>query len=126
MYKSKFTPLYHALTERKQPTLMKLVCAGKEEKVVGLHMIGRGCDEMLQVYKHKKSVVDGTSLSSKLGFFNAIHLKIKQWKQKCKCKESCNIFQGFGVAVKMGATKKDFDNVVAIHPTSAEELVTMR
>ena len=28
---------------------MKLVCAGPEEKVVGLHMIGRGCDEMLQV-----------------------------------------------------------------------------
>ena len=34
--------------------------------------------------------------------------------------------QGFGVAMRMGATKKDFDNVVAIHPTSAEELVTMR
>ena len=30
-------------------TKMKLVCAGTEEKVVGLHMIGRGCDEMLQV-----------------------------------------------------------------------------
>jgi len=28
--------------------------------------------------------------------------------------------------VKMGATKKDFDDTVAIHPTSAEELVTMR
>ncbi|MCX6116513.1 MAG: hypothetical protein NT027_03155, partial [Proteobacteria bacterium] len=30
------------------------------------------------------------------------------------------------VAIKMGATKNDFDNCVAIHPTSAEELVTMR
>ena len=49
IYKSKFTPLYHALTRRKQQTLMKLVCAGEDEKVVGLHMIGRGCDEMLQV-----------------------------------------------------------------------------
>jgi glutathione reductase (NADPH) len=36
------------------------------------------------------------------------------------------IIQGFAVAVKMGATKKDFDNTVAIHPTSGEELVTMR
>lgn len=35
------------------------------------------------------------------------------------------MLQGFGVAVKMGATKADFDNTVAIHPTSAEELVTM-
>lgn len=35
------------------------------------------------------------------------------------------IIQGFAVAVKMGATKADFDNTVAIHPTSAEELVTL-
>ena len=36
------------------------------------------------------------------------------------------MLQGFGVAMKMGATKRDFDNAVAIHPTAAEELVTMR
>lgn len=64
----------------KPMTAMKLVCAGKDEKVVGLHVIGMGADEMLQ---------------------------------------------GFGVAVKMGATKADFDNCVAIHPTAAEELVTL-
>ena len=69
------------MTTRKPQTVMKLICAGLEEKVVGLHMMGRGCDEMLQ---------------------------------------------GFGVAVKMGATKADFDNCVAIHPTSSEEFVTMR
>lgn len=39
---------------------------------------------------------------------------------------SGEMLQGFGVAIKMGATKKDFDSCVAIHPTSAEELVTMR
>lgn len=39
---------------------------------------------------------------------------------------SGEMLQGFGVAIRMGATKKDFDNVVAIHPTSAEELVTMK
>ena len=49
VYQSTFTPLYHALTTRKQLTRMKLICAGPQEKVVGLHMIGRGCDEMLQV-----------------------------------------------------------------------------
>merc|ERR1712098_640251 len=81
IYQTKFSPMYHAMTERKQNTVMKLVCVGKDEKVVGLHMMGRGCDEMLQ---------------------------------------------GFGVAVKMGATKKDFDSCVAIHPTSSEEFVTMR
>ncbi len=36
------------------------------------------------------------------------------------------MIQGFAVAVRMGATKRDFDNTVAIHPTSAEELVLMR
>jgi len=35
------------------------------------------------------------------------------------------MLQGFAVAVKMGATKKDLDDTVAIHPTSAEEFVTM-
>lgn len=36
------------------------------------------------------------------------------------------MLQGFAVAVTMGATKRDFDDTIAIHPTSAEELVTMR
>lgn len=36
------------------------------------------------------------------------------------------MMQGFAVAIRMGATKKDFDDTVAIHPTSSEELVTMR
>ena len=36
------------------------------------------------------------------------------------------ILQGFAVAMRMGATKSDFDDTIAIHPTSAEELVTLR
>ena len=36
------------------------------------------------------------------------------------------MLQGFAVAIRMGATKKDLDDTIAIHPTSAEELVTMR
>ena len=36
------------------------------------------------------------------------------------------MLQGFAVAIRMGATKKDFDDTIAIHPTSSEELVTMR
>ena len=36
------------------------------------------------------------------------------------------MLQGFGVALKMGATKKQIDSCVAIHPTASEELVTMR
>ena len=37
-----------------------------------------------------------------------------------------DMIQGVGIAVKMGATKADFDSTIGIHPTSAEELVTMR
>ncbi|CBX91808.1 similar to glutathione reductase [Plenodomus lingam JN3] len=82
IYKTEFTGMYYAMMdpEDKGPTSYKIVCAGKEEKVVGLHILGQGSSEILQ---------------------------------------------GFGVAIKMGATKKDFDNCVAIHPVSAEELVTM-
>ncbi len=36
------------------------------------------------------------------------------------------ILQGFAVAIRMGACKRDFDDTVAIHPTSGEELVTLR
>ncbi|MGM0594548.1 MAG: glutathione-disulfide reductase [Pseudomonadota bacterium] len=81
IYQTTFTPMYNALTPHKSNTAMKLVCVGAQEKVVGIHMIGHGVDEMLQ---------------------------------------------GFAVALKMGATKKDLDDTVALHPTSAEELVTMR
>ena len=81
VYKSSFTAMYTAVTEHRQPCRMKLVCVGKEEKIVGLHGIGFGVDEMIQ---------------------------------------------GFAVAIKMGATKADFDNTVAIHPTGSEEFVTMR
>ena len=81
VYNSQFTALYQAITEDyRDPTRMKLICAGVDEKVVGLHSIGFGSDELLQ---------------------------------------------GFSVAMKMGATKADFDNTIAIHPTSAEEFVTM-
>jgi len=36
------------------------------------------------------------------------------------------MLQGFAVAIRMGATKRDLDDTVALHPTSAEELVTLR
>ncbi len=81
VYKSGFTAMYTAVTAHRQPCKMKLICAGDDEKVVGLHGIGFAVDEMIQ---------------------------------------------GFGVAMKMGATKADFDSVVAIHPTGSEEFVTMR
>lgn len=81
VYTSSFTAMYTAVTQHRQPCRMKLVCAGSDEKVVGLHGIGFTVDEMIQ---------------------------------------------GFAVAMKMGATKADFDAVVAIHPTGSEEFVTMR
>lgn len=81
VYSTEFVPMYHALTEAKPKSAMKLVTVGVDERIVGCHVIGPGADEMTQ---------------------------------------------GFGVALTMGATKADFDDTIAIHPTSAEELVTMR
>lgn len=81
VYHTAFTAMYSAVTRHRQPARMKLVCVGPEERVVGIHGIGYGMDEILQ---------------------------------------------GFAVALKMGATKKDLDDTIAIHPTAAEEFVTMR
>jgi glutathione reductase (NADPH) len=40
--------------------------------------------------------------------------------------DAAELIQIVGIAVKMGATKRDFDATMAVHPTAAEELVTMR
>lgn len=83
VYKTSFTDMYYAMMDPKDkaPTNYKLVVAGPDEKVVGLHIMG---------------------------------------------KSSAEILQGFGVAIKMGATKADFDSCVAIHPSAAEEIVTLK
>ncbi|KAJ7184387.1 glutathione reductase [Mycena filopes] len=83
IYKTSFRSLYFSMIEEehKEPTMFKVVCVGPEERVVGIHILGAGSDEMMQ---------------------------------------------GFAVAVKMKARKQDLDDTVAIHPTSAEELVTLR
>jgi len=72
--------MYHSVTVRKTKTFMKMVTVGPEEKVVGLHIVGIGADEMTQ---------------------------------------------GFAVAIKMGATRHDFNDTVAIHPTASEEVVLL-
>lgn len=48
IYKTRFTNMYFSMLQRKQPTGMKLVCVGEDERVVGLHTIGLGSDEILQ------------------------------------------------------------------------------
>jgi glutathione reductase (NADPH) len=52
VYKSQFPNLYYGIfsmeSDEKPKTLMKLICAGKEELVVGMHVIGMGADEMMQ------------------------------------------------------------------------------
>ena len=76
-----FRPMLHALADSPQRSLFKLVCTGVERRIVGIHLMGEGADEILQ---------------------------------------------GFAVALRMGATLDDFHDTVAIHPTSAEEVVLMR
>ena len=80
IHTARFTPMLWSLAERSGRTFMKLVCAGDDQRIIGLHGIGPGMDEMLQ---------------------------------------------GFAVALKLGARYADFLDTVAIHPTSAEEFVTM-
>jgi glutathione reductase (NADPH) len=81
VYSHRFVNLFHSLTERRPKSAMKIVTRRSNDRVLGVHIVGRGADEMIQ---------------------------------------------GVAVAVRMGATKADFDRTVAVHPTGAEELVTMR
>ena len=71
----------NVLSGSSERSFMKIVVDAKNDKVLGVHMVG----------------VD-----------------------------SAEIMQGVGIAVKMGATKADFDSTIGIQPTAAEELVTMR
>jgi len=48
IYRSHFTPMQFMLVGRKEPSLMKLVCVGEDERVVGIHLLGPGTDEILQ------------------------------------------------------------------------------
>ncbi|MEO8999564.1 MAG: glutathione-disulfide reductase [Rhodanobacter sp.] len=80
VHRSRFTPMQWALAGMRGQSLMKLVCVGSDERVLGIHALGPGVEEMLQ---------------------------------------------GFAVALKLGLRKCDLDATVAIHPSSAEELVLM-
>lgn len=46
------------LSEEKEKTSMKVIVAGKEEKVVGIHIIGMGADEMMQGFGVAMKVID--------------------------------------------------------------------
>lgn len=58
IYKTVFTPMYHAVTERKVKTAMKVICHGADEKVLGIHVIGMGADEMIQGFAVVSTSVD--------------------------------------------------------------------
>jgi len=81
IYRSMFRPLKATLSGSHSRVSMKLVVDAVTERVVGVHIVGEGASEMVQL---------------------------------------------ISVAVKMGATKADLDATMAVHPTAAEELVTMR
>ena len=81
VYESRFRAMKNTISGRGEKTYMKLIVDTATDKVVGVHMMGPDCGE---------------------------------------------IMQGIGIAVKAGATKADFDATIGIHPTAAEEFVTMR
>jgi glutathione reductase (NADPH) len=81
IYSATFRPMKSLFAGREDKALMKLVVDAASRRVLGLHVVGPGAAEMVQMA---------------------------------------------AIAVTMGATKEDFDRTMAVHPTMAEELVTMR
>ena len=80
VYQTKFRPMFYSLAGGEAKTMMKLIVVGEEERVLGLHMVG---------------------------------------------KDAAEIIQGLALVITMGGCKKDLDNTMAMHPTAAEEFVTM-
>ncbi|HEX5078502.1 MAG TPA: glutathione-disulfide reductase, partial [Geminicoccaceae bacterium] len=80
IYRTRFRPLLHTLTDEPSRTMMKLVVDRKTDRVLGCHMVGD---------------------------------------------DAAEIIQGLAVAMTAGATKTQFDDTVGLHPTAAEEFVTM-
>ena len=81
VYKTEFRPMRNILAGRDERTFMKIVVDAASDRVLGVHLLGEGAGEMIQLV---------------------------------------------GIALTMGATKRDFDRTMAVHPTAAEELVTLR
>jgi glutathione reductase (NADPH) len=81
IYRTSFRPMKSTLSGRATTMLFKLVVDRESDRVLGVHIVGEGAAEMIQMV---------------------------------------------GIAVKMGAKKSDLDATMALHPTAAEELVTLR
>ncbi|NBR10857.1 MAG: glutathione-disulfide reductase [Alphaproteobacteria bacterium] len=81
LYRTSFRPMKATLSGRAEKVMMKILVDKPSDKVLGVHILGEGAGEMIQLV---------------------------------------------GIAMRMGATKRDFDSTLAVHPTAAEELVTMR
>ncbi len=81
VYTAAFRPMQTSFIGSEERVLFKLVVSQATQKVLGVHIVGPGAGEMIQLA---------------------------------------------AVAVKMGATKEDFDRAVAVHPTMAEEIVLMK
>ncbi|KAF0227701.1 MAG: glutathione reductase [Beijerinckiaceae bacterium] len=81
IYKTSFRAIKATLSGSDDRVMMKIIVDGETDRVLGVHILGDGAGEMIQL---------------------------------------------LGIPLKMGATKADFDATMAVHPTAAEELVTMR
>lgn len=81
LYRTSFRPIRATLSGTEDKVMMKVLVDGGTDRVIGVHLLGEGAGEMIQL---------------------------------------------LGIALKVGATKADFDATMAVHPTAAEELVTMR
>jgi hypothetical protein len=141
IYNSGFVNLYYGTffegnVGDKPVSKYKLICAGPEERVVGIHLIGAPALLLLLLPRYLYSCCTAcecgcapralcryllSAYRSHTPYFSSVLTLFFSVTGM----GSDEVLQGFAVALKMGATKADFDDCVAIHPVAAEELVTM-
>jgi len=114
VYTTKFSAMFYDVfppeMKKKYPTQYKVICHGKDEVIVGMHILGDGSDEAMQgwgVVVRNVSFAPSTPPSGAL----PIYLAYEEF---------------FANSDVQGLTKKALDDTIPIHPTSTEELVTLR
>lgn len=113
VFVSKFRPMRNTLSGRNESTFMKMIVDAATDEVVGCHMVRFFVEYFLFLFFHF--------------CFSYVQKKKTQKKKTFQVgPDAPEIMQGIAVAMRCRARKADFDGTVGIHPSAAEEFVTMR
>ncbi|EFN53075.1 hypothetical protein CHLNCDRAFT_137376 [Chlorella variabilis] len=115
VYISKFKPMKNTLSGRDERTFMKMIVHVQTNRVVGCHMVSAVERKQRRRLAVRMNVLVAAAAAVVVVVVVAVAVG----------PDAAEIMQGLGIALKCHATKAQFDSCVGIHPSAAEEWVTM-